>query len=166
MKRFIAIIALGVGLQICAWGCASGEAVSPIERAVDVSQGKIEGGLAKGKQNADVVRGVFLTVRYNPAGCDVPAFEVFTHERWTRVYFDGDAEIMVALQDFENGSRILSDTSYLEVSGKISGRRRNDAGVRYPIFDISDLRKPSVANGRARAGAEPFERFDEPRACL
>lgn len=167
MKKCALMIALGVSLLFGAWGCASGgEAVSPLERAVGVSQEKIEGGRAKGQQDADVVRGVFLKVRYNPARCDVPSFEVFTHERWTRVFFDGSQEITTTLQEFESGSSVLSDSSYLEVSGKFSGRRRTDAGARYPVFTISDLRKPSITDGRSRAGAEPFERFDEPRACL
>ncbi len=166
MNKFAFLIALGIVLQISAWGCASGEAISPLEHAVNTSQAKVETGRTKGQQDADVVPGVFLTVRYNPARCDVPAFEVFTHERWTRVFFDGNQQFLEALQGFEGSSAVLSQRSYLEVSGKFSGRRRNDVGVRYPVFLISELRQPAITNGRSRAGAEPFERFDEPGTGL
>lgn len=162
LRKVWALLLLGFWLS----ACASGEAVSPLERAVGVGQEMVEGGRVQGQAEADLAEGIFLRVRHNPARCDVPALEIYTHGQWIRAYFDGSQEVIARLQVFEGSAPVLSRTSYVEVSGKFSGRRRTEAGVRYPVFAISDLREAAVTDGGPRADAEPFERFDQPRACL
>lgn len=159
-------IVVGVMAGIVLQGCASGEAISPLERAVVAGQERVEDGRASGQAEADETPGVFLRLRHNPARCDVPAFEIRTHGRWVRAYVDGNPDVLARLQDFEQRAGVLSAASYGEVTGKFTGRRRTEAGVRYPVFVMSDFREAAIADGSSRAGAEPFQGFDQPRACL
>lgn len=116
--------------------CKTGPQLPSEERALLAGQRTIQAGVQRGISTTEALPRVKVRVRHNPVACDAPEFEVYTHQRWRRVYIDSPRELQGQLQSFKERSAANDALGFLEVEGAYGGTRRAPSGARYPVFAL------------------------------
>jgi hypothetical protein len=127
------------GLVVVAAGCAKpGPKPDPQVVAFGATQSAVVDGVAEGVDESESLDEYVVQARHNPCSCDAPAYEVFIHGRWTRVYLDGDEEHLDEVEQTLREGRQDLKLPTIELHGAVDGRRRNERGVRFAVFAVED----------------------------
>lgn len=137
MRRFYA---LGLSVILgalsgagCANPSASQEKSPPEVRAREACRSAIHESIDEAFEYAEDSGPFVLAVRYNPARCDGPDFEVRAHGIWTRAYLDGKRAVRSEIQTYRDSSDHSID-SVVRIEGDFRGKRRAETGRKYPLF--------------------------------
>ena len=126
MRGFVAAIA-----TLVASACAGNGAMTPLQAAHAAGGSAVAEGVVDGRRASANQPHFTVPVRYNPADCECPEWEVYAYGKWMRVYVQGRPEAVAALE----GLRSSDPLSLGTVNGRFDDRplfsRRN---VRYPVF--------------------------------
>jgi hypothetical protein len=132
-------VATLIALTLTASACLSGPERVPEERALLSTKRVVDAGVQRAIASSEAVPKIRARVRFNPVACDVPEFEIYTHERWRRVYLDSGREIQPRLEGFRNRSSQSQGLEFLDVEGAYQGTRRAQSGARYPVFAVVEV---------------------------
>lgn len=110
-------------------GCRTGKG-----DPVDVATIRVEQALMKSVKTSTQSGPAELRVRYNPAPCDCPPYEVFAYGRWMRAFIDGDSPAVAALQ---NADALATATL---VGVLESQPRPGDNGVMYAVVTMNSVK--------------------------
>lgn len=128
------IFALIGGLAV---GCASQPEVAPEQRALAAVAEDFADGVEEAREQANERPSYIFDVRYNPAQCPCPDFEVRAFGTWERVFIDGD------LDEVQRMARVAENSTSLQtfrLQGRISTTtRRTEARVEFPVFEVLEL---------------------------
>ena len=95
----------------------------------------IETSVNKAGKAAENIDQYETVVRYNPAQCKCPPFEVYAYGRWMRVVFTGDEDALNGLAEFQTREKQNPSLRTFPVRGKFSGDTERGANnVAYPSF--------------------------------
>ena len=122
--------------------CATPDGPRPDPRimALERGQNAVEAGLEDAASASESVDAFVVRMRQNPCQCDAPPDEIYIHERWTRVYLDGDEAVLAALQAAESRAAERARLETQSVRGALLGKTRPSArGIAYPIFEVLAL---------------------------
>ena len=121
--------ALLLGLAVAFGACASNGDLPPVAAA----QHTISESVAVGSRNASNRPNVTLPVRYNPADCECPGWEVRAFGRWIRVFLDSDDTAhLTALRHNDDPLATANITGRFSETPRLSERN-----VRYPVFSTN-----------------------------
>ncbi|AWV87843.1 hypothetical protein [Bradymonas sediminis] len=133
-----ALLVACAGLGACA--TPSDPSLSPQERAFQRGQTTIRAGVKDASEESASVEEFVVRARQNPCQCDAPPDEIYIHERWTRVYFEGDKAVLGALRKAHAGAEERARIETLLVRGALGARTRpSPRGIAYPVFEVRAL---------------------------
>ena len=93
----------------------------------ELAETRVHEGVTKAGTTADRQGPADLRVRFNPAPCECPPFEVFAYGRWMRAFVDAQSP---ALEGLRAGEPLAVATLLLQLQPK---RRAAENGVLYPV---------------------------------
>jgi hypothetical protein len=102
--------------------------------ALSESRARVATGIESGLELSEDTDSYFVRVRFNPAACDCPDFELHVFDHWERFYVQGPDAV---LQQLERLAGEGSDpTRFLTLKGAIgSGSETASTGVEYRVFE-------------------------------
>lgn len=125
---------------ILAWlalsGCASAPAPPPAVLAGEAAETRIERSIELADEDVNGLEAYDVPIRYNPARCDCPDFEVEVFGRWQRAYIVAPVQTRTRLDDFAESEQSLAE---LTVRGRMTTTtRRAESRVSYPVFEVEE----------------------------
>lgn len=125
MKLYPALV---LSLAVGSGACASNGKLPPVAAA----KHSVSEGITIGARNASSRNTVTIPIRYNPAECECPGWEVRAFGRWIRVFLEPtDAPQLAALRESRDPLATAEVTGRFAESSRLSERN-----VRYPVFAI------------------------------
>lgn len=122
--------------------CATPDGPRPDPQMVLLQRGQdaVEAGIEDASSASESVDEFVVRLRLNPCHCDAPPDEIYIHERWTRVYLQGEQALLDALQAAQARAAEQVRLETQPVRGALSGETRRSArGIAYPIFEVLAL---------------------------
>ncbi len=102
-----------------------------MESAIDRTARQLHESIRTGVRTTSRQGPFLLPVRYNPAECDCPEYEIYAYGRWVRVFVDSHGEARDALARLRDGEILAT----ARLRGRISPELRTaESRVRYPVF--------------------------------
>lgn len=127
------IIAGTCALSACA--TPTGPPPDPRDVALHQSHNAIVSGIDDATEESAAVDEFVVRARKNACRCDAPPDEIYIHERWTRVYFQGDEKLLGTLKNTLSKDKDRAAQTTVRVRGSLSGdTRKSERGIAYPIF--------------------------------
>lgn len=137
----------------CANQSESQEKSPPSVRARETCRSAMHESIDEAFEYAENSGPFVLTVRYNPARCDGPDFEVRAHGVWTRAYLDGKRAVRSEIQNYRE-STDHSIGSVVRIEGDFRGKRRAETGRKYPMFWVEAFEIEEDVPRESGAGIE------------
>ena len=131
MNARLAILA---GLTLA--GCASAPETPPGELASRAATSRLASGIELAGEEANGLEAYDVPVRFNPARCDCPDFEVEVYGGWQRAYIVAPPPTRTRLDGFAQSGQPLAE---LTVRGRLTATmRRAETRVSYPVFEVEE----------------------------
>jgi tRNA1Val (adenine37-N6)-methyltransferase len=138
--RFVEMLMV---LLLFATSCSTPSAtasIDPMTNAIEQSAELLQQAVHRGHEVCAELDAVRFSLRYNPAECDCPAWEIVYHGRWTRVYLQSGTETDRLLNNLAEQARLDHESSLYEVYETVGhlGPELTTAqsGMRYRTFWI------------------------------
>lgn len=118
MRLVVGLFAMALALA----GCRNSR-IAPM----DLASERVATGVDRGADASNDGRVVALKVRYNPAPCECPAYEIFAYGHWLRAFIDIETSALDTLR--------TADTLAIATINGVIGEEGRVApnGVEYPI---------------------------------
>ena len=154
--RYVTCRLSHVGLRNCllsagAWCVLSGLALGcrsapdtpappPSKVALDRSRELVARSTERAFEISDSRDTYTVSVRFNPARCQSPSFEMFAHGQWTRVHLEPtDSNVEEELEAFRRRASASRGFERVEITGRPDGRRRTESGLSFPVLSVRTL---------------------------
>ena len=141
MRIFLdaAIVAASAAL-LSACATPDGARPDPQVVALERSQRTIQTGLEDASAESEAIEEFVVRLRHNPCQCAAPPDEIYIHERWTRVYLQGDEALLAAIKKSQARAAERIQLETLSVRGGLADKTRPSArGIVYLIFEVLAL---------------------------
>lgn len=131
MKRVPIILGL-----LASIGCASAPELPKDVRASRAATVRVQASVESADEEAGALDAYEISVRYNPARCDCPDFEVEVYGGWQRAYIVAPPRVETRLEEFRKSSDSLRE---LALNGRLTTTtRRAETGVDFPVFEVEE----------------------------
>lgn len=119
-----------VAVAVLLAGCATNR-LTP----VDAARAAVGDTIADAERRSSNQSEFTVLIRYNPADCECPDWEVYAWGRWVRAYVQGRPEALAPLESLRNSQDPVARAS---ITGTLDERARlSRRNVRYPVFLVS-----------------------------
>ena len=133
MRLVFALLVVG----LC--GCPARTEVAKTQSAFSRTKKEIRDGVGRAYVATEDVDQYKTVVRYNPARCACPPFEIFAYGRWVRVIFDGDERAMNGLAEYQTREKRTPSLSTYTVRGRFASKMTpGENNVLYRTFLLGD----------------------------
>lgn len=129
------VLAPVLAASLAATGCATGSGPDRGVRAVEASREAVVAGVEAGVEGSEALAPFDVPVRYNPARCDCPDYEVRIRGRWLRAYIEGDEELMTRLERFSARAEDDPQAQMVLRGWLTADTRRSSREVSYQVFE-------------------------------
>lgn len=143
LQRYLLAAGIWVALSGLAAGCRSAPDTpdpSPSKVALERSRDLVAQSTERAFETSDSRKSYTVPVRFNPARCQSPPFEIFAHGQWTRVHLEPTAsDVEGEIEAFRRRASESRRFARVEVTGHLDGRRQAESGLSFPIFSVRTL---------------------------
>ena len=117
-------------------GCSGAPDKSPLQESLDLTRSRVDSGFENANDAAEGLDAYTVQLRYNPARCDCPDYEVEVYGRWVRAFVTGPPTLLNNLERFAEDVAQGQRRSDLEVKGRMAGERKAATRVVFPEFEL------------------------------
>ena len=122
-------------------GCASTPDKAPAVISFEKSRSGVWSSHESALETAEAANAYDVKLRYNPARCDCPKYEIEVYGRWVRVYLIGPTPQLAAVDRFAAEVEKTNRGPETGARGRLtSGERKSSRRVAYPVFELVALR--------------------------
>jgi hypothetical protein len=113
---------------------------SPSEMALEQCRRRIDRSADRAFEASESREVYTVSIRFNPARCPSPPFELFVHGKWTRAYLETrESPVEERLEAFQRRASRSDTFERTSIEATPDGRRETETGLSFPVFSVRSL---------------------------